>query len=77
MAEVAKPRVAAPPACRAGAPLRRALGSKSSLCTYSRVLPRLRRINGKGERDSKSERDGERDRAGGTARVGERARARG
>ena len=35
--------VAEPPACRAGAPLRRALGSESSLCTYSRVLPRLQR----------------------------------
>ena len=34
-------RVAAPPACRAGAPPHQALGSKSSLCTYSRVLPRL------------------------------------
>ena len=44
VAKVAEPRIAAPPACRAGAPLRWALGSKLSLWTYSRVLPCLWRI---------------------------------
>ena len=32
--------------CRSVAPLRRTPVSKSSLCAYPRVLPRLRRING-------------------------------
>ena len=37
-------RIAVPPACWAGAPLRQALGSKLSLCTYSCMLPCLRCI---------------------------------
>ena len=36
--------IAVPPACQAGAPLHQALGSKSSLCTYSCVLQHQRRI---------------------------------
>ena len=36
--------VAAPPACRAGAPPRWALGFKSSLCAYLHMLPRPWRI---------------------------------
>ena len=39
-----------PPACRASAPLRQALGSKLSLCTYSRVLLCLRRITARAGR---------------------------
>ena len=38
-------RVVAPSARRSVAPLRRTPVSKSSLCAYPRVLPRLRRIN--------------------------------
>jgi hypothetical protein len=37
-------RVATPPACRSAAPPRRAPGFKSLLCTFLRMLPRVRRI---------------------------------
>ena len=38
-------RIAMPLACRAGTPPHPALGSKSSLCTYSCMLPCPQRIN--------------------------------